>query len=94
MTHNLKIRADHFQQIKDGKKRFVIRLNDREYKQGDILRLREIILDEDESICLRETGRILTVRVTGASNERWALHSDLVIMSIKLSQEYDIVWKY
>jgi len=39
--HELKIDPEYFQAIKDGKKTFELRKNDRDYKEGDILHLRE-----------------------------------------------------
>ena len=36
MLHNLKIEPKYFKQIKDNTKRYEIRLNDRDYKVGDI----------------------------------------------------------
>lgn len=42
MLHNLKIESKYFKQIKDNTKRYEIRLNDRDYKVGDTLKLNEI----------------------------------------------------
>ena len=45
MLHNLKIEPRWFKQIKDNTKRYEIRLNDRNYKVGDTLKLNEIGTD-------------------------------------------------
>lgn len=40
-THVLKTHPEYFQAITDGTKRFEVRKNDRDFKVGDILELRE-----------------------------------------------------
>ncbi|WP_197539951.1 DUF3850 domain-containing protein [Acetobacter pasteurianus] len=45
MRHELKIERDHFDKIMSGEKTCEIRLNDRDYKVGDILHLRAIRKD-------------------------------------------------
>lgn len=57
MIHELKIKSEHFQAVWDGRKKAELRKDDRGYKVGDILRLREV--DGDEY-----TGSELAVRVT------------------------------
>jgi len=42
MIHNLKISMEYYAHIKEGKKRFEVRYNDRDYQVGDVLRLQEI----------------------------------------------------
>lgn len=39
MTHNLKTLPQYFDKLKEGQKNFEIRLNDRDYQVGDILKL-------------------------------------------------------
>ena len=39
--HNLKIWPKFYQAVKDGRKRFEVRENDRQFEEGDILRLQE-----------------------------------------------------
>lgn len=41
MTHELKILPEYFEAVTGGRKRFEIRKNDRDYKVGDRLYLRE-----------------------------------------------------
>ena len=40
-THNLKTVPPYFQQVQDGKKKFELRKNDRDYAVGDYLKLEE-----------------------------------------------------
>jgi hypothetical protein len=42
-THILKIHPEYFKEVKSGKKTFEVRLNDRDYKVGDLVILREFI---------------------------------------------------
>lgn len=41
MTHNIKILPKYFNPLKDNRKTFELRKNDRNYKPGDMLVLRE-----------------------------------------------------
>ena len=59
MKHRLKTNTEHFQSVLDGSKTFEIRLNDRDFKEGDILYLVE--LGEDRT---NETGRFVYSRVS------------------------------
>ena len=43
MTHHLKIKPEYFQAVINGKKPFEIRLNDRDFKQGDRVILEEYL---------------------------------------------------
>lgn len=43
MTHHLKTKPEYFQAVINGKKPFEIRLNDRDFKQGDRVILEEYI---------------------------------------------------
>jgi hypothetical protein len=73
--HTLKIWPDYFSAILDGSKTFEIRVNDRDYMEGDTLRLREYDIDTDTY-----TGREITRRVG------WMASADhdgaLVVMSL------------
>jgi len=55
--HELKILPVHFDAVEDGVKTFELRLNDRDYKVGDVLWLKE--WDDDRKIF---TGRVLQRR--------------------------------
>jgi len=59
VTHELKCWPPWFQDVQDGKKTFEVRKNDRGYKVGDILMLREW-KPETKTY----TGRICNVKVT------------------------------
>ena len=41
--HYLKTETEYYQQIERGKKKFELRLNDRDFKVGDILHLQESV---------------------------------------------------
>ena len=58
MTHELKTWVPYFQDVKSGKKKFEIRINDRDYKLGDTLILKEY---DDENYTY--TGDELAVKV-------------------------------
>ena len=57
--HELKVWPGFFQAIKDGRKTFEVRKNDRDYQLGDVLRLREYEPGPD-----RYTGREWERRVS------------------------------
>lgn len=42
MTHNLKIKKEYFEAVKDDRKTFEIRHNDRKFKVGDFVSLNEV----------------------------------------------------
>ena|SRR5437868_4853969 len=47
VCHDLKAHPKPFGAVRDGRKWFEIRLNDRDYREGDIVMLREFIADPD-----------------------------------------------
>lgn len=49
--HILKIAPEYFKAIDNGLKTFEIRLNDRDFKQGDWVILKEYIKERDEYTC-------------------------------------------
>ncbi len=57
VTHDLKVWSSYFESLLDGTKNFEVRFNDRDFKSGHYLRLREWLNNE-------YTGRELTKRVT------------------------------
>lgn len=77
MIHALKQETNYFQDVKDGKKLFEVRLNDRDYKTGDILVLNEI--DDNGNY----TGRSMLVWVDYILKDFKPLNPNYVIMSIK-----------
>lgn len=58
MEHKLKIQQEYFEPVIQGKKRFEIRKNDRNFKVGDIVVLEEI--DENNAY----TGDSFKTRIT------------------------------
>lgn len=67
MIHALKIDPEYYENIKNGKKRFEIRRNDRNFRVGDYLALNE--LDDTRT---EYTGRSLIAKVTYIlSNENY-----------------------
>ena len=75
-AHDLKIKTCFFLEVINGKKTFELRYNDRDYRVGDILLLREY--DGDY------TGHIAIVEVTSLLKEHDGLKAGFVIMSTKL----------
>ncbi len=79
--HDLKTINPYFQDLWDDKKTFELRKNDRDYKEGDLLTLREFVCSPSH-----HTGRIIKARVTHILRkaEMFGLKSGHVIMSIKV----------
>ena len=82
-AHDLKTWPEPFQEVIEGRKRHEIRVDDREFSVGDLLRLREwkpgfcMPLDGDY------TGREITVRVTYKTpSGQWGLPALLCVLSI------------
>lgn len=78
-THELKTWPGAFQSILDGRKTYEIRREDRDYKAGDTLHLREYDADTDSY-----SGRDMRVEVTYITHGGcWGLPDDLCVMAIK-----------
>lgn len=77
-THELKILPQYFQAVWDGTKNFELRRNDRDYKVGDILLLREYVNGE-------YTGSFLRVIVTYILKDcsEYGLDKDYCILSFR-----------
>ena len=83
MTHDLKTWPIYFQAILDHAKTFEIRKNDRDFKVGDILMLREY-----EPVSEQYTGREVCKVVTDVfSHIGFGLQSGYVILSLKEKME-------
>ncbi|PYG88486.1 ParB family chromosome partitioning protein [Ruminiclostridium sufflavum DSM 19573] len=79
ITHKLKIYPEQFEAVRRGIKTFEYRLNDRGYKNGDILRLFEYSPKEEES-----TGQFIDVKVIYLlEGGNFGIPENYVIMSIK-----------
>lgn len=74
MIHALKIKSEYFEAVISGEKLFEVRVNDRNYKVGDLLGLNEINKDEEytDRSCVVYIDYILELG-----------HDNLVVMSIK-----------
>lgn len=60
-NHELKILRSHFVAVISGEKPFEIRRNDRGFREGDTVRLREVLIDVGG---LEYTGREISKRIT------------------------------
>lgn len=74
MIHELKIAPQHFENISIGKKTFEVRLNDRNYCEGDIL-----VLNEYLSGCDTYTGKVLEKTVVHVHNGLGMLNGFVVL---------------
>ena len=75
MTHELKIDSKYFELVQDGIKNWEIRKNDRKFKVGDIVRLKEY---ENDTF----TNRELIRRIIGIFNE-FGLEKGYVVLTLK-----------
>ena len=98
ITHELKTYPEFFEQTRNGRKKFELRRNDRDFKVGDELLLREWEPPEPGKVYFdgdfHYNGRELLVRVDYIMtakdavgfdpNGDWPILADFVIMSISL----------
>lgn len=75
MTHWLKIQPQYFNEVISGKKNFEIRKNDRDFRVGDTLLLKEFIPEKQEF-----TGRSVEKEVTYITD--YAQQENYVVMAI------------
>jgi len=81
MIHDLKILKEFFEAKLAGIKPFEIRKNDRGFKVGDYLRLREIVpIAGSDPVMYEYTGRVLITEVTYMLSG-WGLQDGYVILS-------------
>ena len=76
-THHLKTWTEYFWAVVRGDKKFEIRVNDRDYKVGDIL-----VLEEYDPTRERYTGNRLHRHVTYMLDDPHFVKSGMVCMSI------------
>ncbi len=84
--HDLKTWPEPFQAVLDGIKHHEIRIDDRGYAVGDVLRLREFRVDVSLGVYSEGeyTGRARRVRVTYKTpGGAWGLPGNLCVMSIE-----------
>lgn len=74
--HELKIYQEYFEAVKDGRKKFEIRKNDRNYKVGDIL-----VLLEYDKYYEAFTGEKITVEITYLTD--YAQQDGYVVLGIE-----------
>ncbi|MGA4724188.1 DUF3850 domain-containing protein [Carnobacterium maltaromaticum] len=75
-VHELKIASEFFEAVKDGRKKFEIRKNDRNYQEGDILILREY-----DPITQEYLGRIMKVEISYMTD--YAQQDGYVVLGIE-----------
>lgn len=76
VVHKLKIKTQYFVDVKNGRKTFELRKNDRDFKVGDTLLLEEYNGDY--------TGRFIKVIITYLlKGGNYGLDKDYVILGIK-----------
>lgn len=78
--HELKIEHKYFQAVKDGRKKFEIRKNDRGFQEGDLLILREY-----DPITQEYLGRIMKVEISYMTD--YAQQDGYVVLGIEVIQE-------
>lgn len=67
-THELKIWPEYFEAVKEGRKTFEVRENDRHFKEGDTVVLKEFCPPTNDhrygrDMCNKYTGNELTFRI-------------------------------
>lgn len=76
MIHELKILPEFYNAVKNGKKKFECRINDRDYRVGDILKLNEWNG--------QFTSQSLKAQITYILSDEQFTKSNMVIMSIEV----------
>lgn len=84
MIHELKTWVPYYRAIVEGKKKFEVRLNDRNFQVGDKLKLREY-----DNTTGEYTGRAITVDVSYILNGgSFGIEKDYVVMSFGATIKY------
>jgi len=80
-THDLKIHPEHFKAVCEGSKKAELRVNDRDYKVGDLLLLREYFPETKEY-----SGHVTKQRVTHIINcDKFITDKGIVVLSMETS---------
>jgi hypothetical protein len=81
MTHELKTWPAYFERLANGTKTFELRKNDRDFREGDLVTLKEWDPASEEF-----TGREISAKVTCLVEdlEEWGLMDGFCIMSLSL----------
>ena len=81
VRHDLKTWPEYFAMVKDGRKRFEVRMNNREFHEGDTLLLQEY--EPEEGVF---SGNTLTCRVTCVvDGEQFGIKHGYVVMGIAVT---------
>lgn len=80
-AHELKIGSKYFEAVKDGRKKFEIRNNNRNYQEGDVLILREY-----DPFTQLFSGEAIKVEVTYMTD--YAQQDDYVVLGIEEIWEF------
>ena len=100
MTHHVKITPIHYEEIASGRKNFEIRLNDRDYKVGDIVELQEFLGKEripmcpDFHCCNKELECVLGRIYCNAYSKEIYSGKSICIKIIDMFDISDIIPKY
>lgn len=82
IIHDLKIWPEYFEAIANGQKTFEIRINDRDYKIGDCIKLKEWDYTINGTPDKRYTGREIVGKITYLAPACWG--QNYVVFSFKL----------
>jgi len=78
MRHCLKIWPKQFEAVRINQKRFEIRVNDRDFKEGDLL-----VLEEWDPTTKTYSGRVVYRVVGFIEKGSWGLPPNLCVMSLE-----------
>lgn len=81
MTHNLKIVSPHFEYIKEGRKNFEVRFDDRDYKVGDLLILQEHNYGGNGH--LKPTGEFVTRKIKHILRKFKGLMNGYIVLGLE-----------
>lgn len=85
-THDLKCDPEYFQAVKDGRKPFEVRNNDRDFHVGDYINLREY-----DRVKQCYTGEvILKIKITYVLKDYPALVDGFVVLGLELPKNYTL----
>jgi ASC-1-like (ASCH) protein len=85
-THDLKCGPEYFQAVKEGKKPFEVRNNDRDFHVGDYINLREY-----DRVKQCYTGEVvLKIRITYVLKDYPALLDGFVVLGLELPKNYTL----
>lgn len=86
-THELKIQSDYFEEVVLGNKRAEVRRDDRCFKVGDILILKEVFYCRETVVA---TGREVSVEVTHKmEGGKFGIKSGFCVLSFKISRGFE-----